>query len=411
MDFNDSPHEAEFRGACRAWLDANAKRTEGAPGVWRWQGKMSLADAVERAREWQGKKADAGYACINWPKEHGGAGLTLMHSIIYDQEESAFEVPRGFVELGLNICAPPLAAYATEEQKKRFLPKMARGEEIWCQLFSEPVAGSDLAGLRTRAVRDGDEWVVNGQKVWNSGAQYSDWAILVTRHDPTMAKHKGLTFFFVSMKTQGIEPRPIKQISGSSGFNEVFLTNVRIPDSQRLGEVGEGWQVSMTTLMSERLASRPSPPDFSNVFAVAKRTELESGPALRNGAIREQLADWYVETQGLKYTRARLLTAISKGKRPGPEASIQKVIAANKLQAIGSFGADLQELAGILVGEGVAEDDGLFQQGYLSAPGSRIAAGTDEILRNIIAERVLGLPGDVRLDRDKPFNEVPTGKA
>ncbi len=265
--------------------------------------------------------------------------------------------------------------------------------------------------LRTRAARDGDDWVVNGQKVWNSGAQYSDWAILVTRHDQSIAKHKGLTFFFVDMKTAGIEPRPIKQISGASGFNEVFLTNVRIPDSQRLGEVGEGWQVSMTTLMNERLASRPSPPDFSNVFAVAKRTELENGPALRNGAIRELLADWYVETQGLKYTRARLLTAISQGKRPGPEASIQKLIGANKLQAIASFGADLQEFAGILVAEGGAEDSGLFQQGYLGAPGGRIAAGTDEILRNIIAERVLGLPGDIRLDRDKPFNEIPGGKA
>ncbi|HVR29967.1 MAG TPA: acyl-CoA dehydrogenase family protein, partial [Thermoanaerobaculia bacterium] len=227
MDFNDSPQEAEFRGECRAFLERNAKRSDGAPGVWRWQGKMSLDDAVARAKEWQGKKSDAGFACIHWPKEHGGAGLSLMHSIIYDQEEAGFEVPRGFVELGLNICAPPLAAYASDQQKKRLLPKMARGEEIWCQLFSEPVAGSDLAGLRTRAVRDGDEWVVNGQKVWNSGAHYSDWAILVTRHDPSMAKHKGLTFFFVSMKSPGIEPRPIKQISGSSGFNEVFLTNVR----------------------------------------------------------------------------------------------------------------------------------------------------------------------------------------
>jgi alkylation response protein AidB-like acyl-CoA dehydrogenase len=410
MDFNDSPQEADFRSACRTFLDRNATRNEGAPGVWRWQGKMPLADAVARAREWQGKKADAGFACITWPKEHGGAGLSLMHAIIYDQEEANYEVPRGFLEIGLNICAPPLIAHATPEQKKRFLPKLARGEEIWCQLFSEPVAGSDLAGLRTRAVRDGDEWVVNGQKVWNSGAHYADWAILVTRHDQSLAKHKGLTFFFVDMKTPGIEPRPIKQISGASGFNEVFLTNVRIADSQRLGEVGEGWQVSMTTLMNERLASRPSPPDFSNVFAVAKRTELESGPAMKNGAIRELLADWYVEAQGLKYTRARLLTAISQGKRPGPEASIQKLVGANKLQAISSFGADLQEFAGILVAEGDAEDDGLFQQGYLAAPGGRIAAGTDEILKNIIAERVLGLPGDIRLDRDKPFNEIPTGK-
>ena len=211
------------------------------------------------------------------------------------------------------------------------------------------------------------------------------------------------------MNSPGVEVRPIKQISGASAFNEVFLTNVRIPDSQRLGEVGEGWQVSITTLMSERLSSTPRPPDFQHIFDLAKSVELEDGPALRDRSIRDRLAEWYVDTQGLELTNSRLLTAISQGRKPGPEASIQKIVSANKQQEIAAFGAELQELGGVLTGHGGAAADGLFQQGYLSSPGGRIAAGTDEILRNIIAERVLGLPGDIRVDRDRPFNEIPSG--
>ncbi|MDX1383368.1 MAG: acyl-CoA dehydrogenase family protein [Thermoanaerobaculia bacterium] len=409
MDFNDSPAEAEFRASCVAFLAANAEPNEGAAGIWRWEDRMSLDEAVGAARAWQRTKHENGFACIQWPEEHGGRGLSLMHKIIFDQEEAKYDVPRGFLDIGLNICAPPLIAYASDEQKRRYLPKLASGEEIWCQLFSEPVAGSDLAGLRTRADRDGDDWVVNGQKVWNSGAHYADYGILVTRHDTSLPKHKGLTFFFLDMRTPGVDPRPIKQISGASGFNEVFLTNVRIPDAQRLGEVGEGWQVSLTTLMSERLSSSPRPPDFPNLLELARSVELESGPALENGAVRQRLADWFVEYQGLRYTRARLLTAISQGRKPGPEASIQKVISANKQQAIASFGADLQELGGILTGDDDAVAGGVFQSGYLSSPGGRIAAGTDEILRNIIAERVLGLPGDIRVDRDKPYRDIPGG--
>ncbi|MEE2778840.1 MAG: acyl-CoA dehydrogenase family protein [Acidobacteriota bacterium] len=411
MDFNDTPQEAEFRAECRAFLQANATPNKGAGGVWHWESEMTHEEAVTTARAWQGTKHANGFACIQWPEEWGGRGLGLMHKIIFDEEEANYAVPRGFLDIGLNICAPPLMAYATEEQKQRYLPKLASGEEIWCQLFSEPVAGSDLAGLKTRSERDGDEWVVNGQKVWNSGAHYADFGILVTRHDASLAKHKGLTFFFLDMKTAGVDPRPIKQISGGSGFNEVFLTNVRIPDQQRLGEIGEGWSVSLTTLMSERLSSAPRPPDVPNLLELVQGVELESGPAIENGSIRQNLADWFVEFQGLRFTRARLLTAISKGKKPGPEASIQKVVSANKQQAISSFGADLQEMGGILTDEQEAVAEGVFQQGYLSSPGGRIAAGTDEILRNIIAERVLGLPGDIRLDRDRPYSDIPSGEA
>ena len=409
MDFQDTPEQAEFRAECRAWLADNAepKRIDAPSSI----AHLPLDEALSIGKEWQGRKAAAGFACIHWPKEHGGRGLSLMHSIIYNQEEDAYDVPKGFFELGQNICAPPLIAYASKEQKERFLPKLVSGEEIWCQLFSEPVAGSDLAGLRTRAQRDGDDWLVSGQKVWNSGAHYADYGILVARHDAELAKHKGLTFFWVDMKSAGIEARPIKQVSGASGFNEVFLTNVRIPDEQRLGEIGEGWQVAITTLMSERLSSAPRPPDFQHIFELARSVQLEDGPALENRAIRDQLADWYVDTQGLRHTHSRLLTAISKGRRPGPEASIQKIVAANKQQAIASFGAELQELGGILTGAGEQTAGGLFQMGYLASPGGRIAAGTDEILRNIIAERVLELPGDIRVDRDKPFSEIPSGSS
>ena len=288
---------------------------------------------------------------------------------------------------------------------------LARGEEVWCQLFSEPGAGSDLAGLRTRAVRDGDDWVVNGQKVWNSGAHFSDLGILITRTDASLPKHKGLTFFVVDMKTPGIDPRPIRQVPGTAEFNEVFLQNVRVPDSNRLGAVGSGWQVAITTLMGERFGTFVLAPDFPDIFALARQLEIDGEPAIAKADVRARLADWYVETEGVRLTHFRALTALSHGGQPGPEASIAKVVSAGKRQEISSFGADLQEMAGILVGGQEADPRGLFLEGFLASPGMRIAAGTDEILRNLIAERVLGLPGDVRVDRDRPFSEIPSGSS
>jgi alkylation response protein AidB-like acyl-CoA dehydrogenase len=282
-------------------------------------------------------------------------------------------------------------------------------------LFSEPAGGSDLAGLRTRAERDGDgddaDWVINGQKIWTSGAQFSDYAILVTRSDFDVPKHKGLTFFFLSMKSPGIEIRPIKQVSGAANFNEVYFTDVRIPDSQRLGAVGEGWKVSLTTLMNERFAVGIAPaPDFEEVFDLVRDTELEDGPALDNALVRDRLADWYVRQQGLRNAHFRTMTALSKGGTPGPESSINKVVSAVKYQDISFFGTDMQEMAGIITDPEIAAMDGLFQTGVLSSPGYRIAGGTDEILRNIIAERVLGLPQDVRLDKVGAFRDLPTGR-
>jgi alkylation response protein AidB-like acyl-CoA dehydrogenase len=408
MDFHDTPDQAEFRREVRAWLSQNAKPLVGRPTVSR---RLDAQEGMKVAKAWQARKADAGYACMHFPKQYGGQGRPIVHTVIYEEEEARFDVPSGFFEIGLGMCAPVLMQYATEEQKRRYVPPMVRGEEVWCQLFSEPGAGSDLAGLRMRAEQRGDEWIVNGQKVWTSGAHYSDFGILVTRHDTALPKHKGLTFFFLDMRSPGIEIRPIRQISGGSNFNEVYFTNVRIPDAQRLGQIGEGWQVSITTLMNERLAvGGAPPPDAHELVNLARAVELEHGPAIADGAVREAIADWYVQAEGLRLIRARTMTALSRGQTPGPEASITKVVSANKLQAVSSFGADLLDMAGIVTSPEATLQDALFQTGYLYAPGLRIAGGSDEILRNVIAERVLGLPGDVRVDRDVAFSEVPSGR-
>jgi alkylation response protein AidB-like acyl-CoA dehydrogenase len=300
--------------------------------------------------------------------------------------------------------------YASEEQKERYLPPMAEGKEIWCQLFSEPSAGSDVAGLRSKAVQDGDKWIINGQKVWTSGAHFSDYGILVVRHDPDLEKHKGLTFFFVDMKSPGIEVKPIKQITGGSSFNEVYFTDVEIPDSQRLGEIGDGWKVAITTLMNERLAvGDAGGPDVGDAFKWAKTQDNLGEPILNDKAARESIADWYCETNGLKNTKLRTMSALSKGDTPGPEASITKIVSANKLQDIGNFGMDSMDMAGMLKSDD--QDIKSFQNAWLGAPGLRIAGGTDEILRNIIAERVLGLPQDPRADKGLAYKDIPSGNS
>ena len=404
MDFSDTPKEAEFRKAARAFLDANATPKSEA----KTRRDESEADLIKRAKAWQKLKQENGWACLNWPKEYGGRGATPMELIIWGQEEAKYDVPTGPFAIGLGMCGPTVIAFAGEEQKKRYLPKMASGEEIWCQLFSEPAGGSDVANLRTRAVKNGDEWVVNGQKVWTSGAHYCDYGILLTRTDPNVPKHKGLTMFIVDMKAPGVDIKPIKQASGHSGFNEVYFSDVRIPDDHRLGEVGDGWKVSIVTLMNERLAvGSAGGPDAGELLELAQTIEVEDQPAIQNQAVREKIATWYCEQAGLKFTKLRVQSALSRGGTPGPENSITKIVSANKLQGIGSFGMDLMDMGGILVDEQPME--GQFQAAWMSAPGLRIAGGTDEILRNIIAERVLQMPGDIRVDKTVPFNEVPQG--
>ena len=403
MDFSDTPEEAAFRAEVIAFLSAHAQ-----PRAGRLADPETVdADYVARAREWQAKKAAAGFAGITWPKRWGGRGGTPMQQVIYGQEEAKYALPRGVFEIGLGMCVPTLMAYADGAVAERHVGPALRGEEIWCQLFSEPGAGSDVAGLRTRAERDGEDWIVNGQKIWTSGAHFSDYGLLLTRTDPNVAKHAGLTMFFLDMRSAGVEVRRIRQISGTSNFNEVFFTDVRIPDSQRLGEVGQGWKVALTTLMHERLAvGTLAGPDYADVLELARSVELRGAPALEDASVREHLADWYVQSKGLEYTKLRAITALSRGQMPGPESSIYKIVSARKLQEIASYALDLMDTGGLVSDPATAPMRAMFQQALLYAPGGRIAGGTDEILRNIIAERVLGLPGDIRVDRDKPFNQI-----
>ncbi len=402
MDFNDTPQEAQFREEARAWLTDNVPTAEELEGL----------DHIQKAKLWQKRKYDAGWACIRWPKEFGCREGTAIEQVIWNQEESKFPgLPAPVFGIGQGMAAPTLMTWADKQTQERFLPKLASGEEIWCQLFSEPAGGSDLAALRTKAERDGDEWIINGQKIWTSGAHYSDYGILVVRTDPSVPKHKGLTYFYLDMKSPGIEIKPIKQISGDANFNEVYFTDVRIPDSQRLGEVGQGWQVSITTLMNERasIGGGGSAVGFDSVFKLAQQVTIDDRPAIEDGAVRAKLASWYCQESGLKYTGYRSMTALSIGAVPGPENSIGKLVGAPKTQDMASFALDLLEMSGAVSDPQYAPEAGLFQAAYMGSPGLRIAGGTDEIMANIIAERVLGLPQEPRLDKGIPFSEVPTG--
>jgi len=405
MDFNDSPEEAKFRKEVNDWLSINATPK----GKSKDSATLSEEDALKVAKSWQTKLYDNGWACLHWPKEYGGRDSTPIERVIWGQEASNYKLPAGFFEIGQGMAGPVLMMYASEEQKKKYLPPMAKGEEIWCQLFSEPGAGSDLAGLKTKSVLDGDMWTINGQKIWTSGAHYSDYGILVTRSDPTAQKHKGLTYFFLDMKSPGVEVRPIKQISGGANFNEVYFTDVKIPDDQRLGGVGDGWKVALTTLMNERLAvGDASGPDFNEIFNLACKNDLNGDLAIKDGSVRDKLADWYCQYSGLKYTKYRNISALSRGETPGPQASITKIVSGNKLQEIANFGMDVMDAAGIVRPDSFEEEQAMYQMGFFGAAGIRIAGGTDEILRNIISEQVLGLPQDMRADKGIPFNKIPT---
>ncbi len=412
MNFDDTPQEAEFRKLARDWVAANRPddlmRDLAAAEEIKDRDQRTAA-LVKASKAWQKKKADAGFACLTWPKEYGGRSATPIQRVIWDQEEGKYGALSAPFQIGQGMCGPTVMAYATEEQKRRYLPPLASGEEVWCQLFSEPAGGSDLAGLRTKAEKDGDDWIINGQKIWTTGAHFCDYGILITRTDPTLPKHKGLTMFFLDMKSPGVEVRPIKQASGHSGFNEVYFTNVRIPDAQRLGKVNDGWNVSLTTLMNERFSIgarlATGVPEF---FDFASGVKMADGtPAIDDKAVRENLATWAARANGLKYTAYRAISSLSRGERPGPENSIGKLVAAPMMQDIAMYALELQGQMGAVARDDASPAGKLYQMLY-GAIGMRIAGGTDEVMRNIIAERVLGLPGDIRVDKDAPFNQIPT---
>jgi alkylation response protein AidB-like acyl-CoA dehydrogenase len=311
------------------------------------------------------------------------------------------------------MCVPTVSAFSDEATKDRYVAKALRGEEIWCQLFSEPGAGSDVAASKTKAVRDGDDWIVNGQKVWTTGAQFSDFGILLVRTNPDVEKHKGLTMFIIDMKSPGVDVRPIHQANGGRDFNEVYFTDVRIPDKNRLGDPGQGWGVALVTLMNERLAVGGSyGPDYKEIFEFAKSINSPTGEGalIKDEAFRQKLADWIVRAEGYKLAKFRTMTALSKGQTPGPESSIGKVINANQMMDIGNSAIEALDHYGIINDPEFAPLEGAFHQSYMFAPGLRIAGGTDEILKNIIAERVLGLPQDHRADKGIPFKDLPSGR-
>ncbi len=413
MDFNDTPEEAAFRAKVRAWLEANATRRvegENASSILSMEG--ADAELIARSKAWQKLKAAQGYAAISWPKEYGGMGGTPMQNVIYSQEEAQFEVSSDLFILGLGLAMPTLMVMGSPAQKERFIKPALYGEEIWCQLFSEPAAGSDLAGVRTRAEKDGDEWVVNGQKIWTTLGHIADWGILVARTDPNKPKHKGLSFFLLDMKTPGITVKQIKQISGASSFNEVFFENVRIPDAMRVGNEGDGWRAALTVLMNERVVvgNMSAGHGVGEFLSLARDTQLGDGPAIRNAAVREKIADWYIQSEGLKYIHYRTLTAISKGVTPGAENAIAKAVGAVYGQDLPHFAMELMDMGGIIRDPALSPQEAGFQEAWIMSPALRIGGGTDEILRNIIAEQVLGLPGDIRVDKDMPFNASPGNK-
>jgi len=410
MDFNDTPEEAAFRAEARAWLDANAELRGPDDTPADVLGERAGDEIIKAAQAWQKKKADAGWAVLHWPTSYGGRGATPMETVVWRQEEARYKTPPNIFGIGLGMCGPTILTHGTEEQKAKWIPELLSGEKIWCQLFSEPSAGSDLAGLRSTAVRDGNDWIINGQKIWTTGAHFCDWGILVVRHDPSVAKHSGLTYFVVDMHSKGVEVRPITQINGGQGFNEVFFTDVRIPDANRISEVGNGWAVALTTLMNERASiGGGGGGSVNDLVKLAKKVQINGRPAIEDTAVRQQIARFYTRNKGVKMTGNRTLSALSQGKTPGPESSLGKLVGAKNAQEMAAFAMELQGTSGML--NDPDETSGLaeWQARYLAIPGLRIAGGTDEILRNIISERVLRLPPESRADKGIAFKDIPSG--
>ena len=364
-------------------------------------------------REFLGARFDAGLAWVQFPEGHGGLGVPQSFQEQVNAALAAASAPEPEVArngIGFGMAAPTIAAFGTEEQKRKFLRPLYTNEHIYCQLFSEPGAGSDFASLATRAVRDGDDWIVNGQKVWTSGAQNAQMAILVARTDPSVPKHAGLTYFLCDMTDPGVEVRPLRQITGEAEFNEVFLTDVRVPDANRLGAQGQGWQVAMTTLNNERVAIGSGVPNamIGNVVAAWR-----AQPELRNPAMRDELMRLWVESEATRLTGERLRQQLVSG-QPGPEGSAMKLSLARLTQAISGLEMQLHGEAGLRYDDWTLRQPEMVNfigrgpgYRYLRAKGNSIEGGTSEILRNVIAERVLGLPPEHRVDKDIAWKDLP----
>jgi alkylation response protein AidB-like acyl-CoA dehydrogenase len=413
VDIGDTSEEAAFRAEARSWLATRAQPRSDVDVVMAllrspaMQAQADETEHVRKCREWQATLYEGGWAGITWPREYGGRGGTPMHQVIFNQEQAAFDVETGVFMVGIGMVGPTLMAHGTPEQKERYLDPLLRGEEIWCQLFSEPGAGSDLAGLSARAVPDGaGGWLVNGQKVWTSGAQYSDFGIMLARTDPDQPKHRGITYFVVDMGTPGIDVRPLRQINGGMHFNEVFLTDVQVPAAGVVGEVNGGWGVALTTLANERttIGGGNGGVPFAALVRLAEARGRSRDPLVRQG-----LAHAYTRQQLLRYLGLRVQTALSQGRPPGAESSVLKLAYSQQATGAGNLGMSIQGTLGGLAAED-AVDQGFWQQTFLAQFAVRIGGGTDEIQRNVIGERVLGLPGDVRVDKAISFRELVGGR-
>jgi alkylation response protein AidB-like acyl-CoA dehydrogenase len=394
MDPFDSPSEAAFRQAALSWLNANARLPASPPIaasaiVAEWTPAEEEQKLFE-ARSWQQRKFDAGWAGVAWPQEYGGRGGSVVEQMIFTAEEAKFDVPHDALAVGTGWCGPAILVLGNEEQKRRYLPALLRGDQVWCQLFSEPGAGSDLASLTTSATKDGDEWLLEGQKVWTTFAHRADLGLCIARTDVAASNHQGLTAFVVDMGAEGVEARPLRQMTGASNFNEVFLSGVRVPDTDRLGEIGQGWRAVITTFMFERTSALVVGTTVADAFVELLKERAPAGSRERDRFVRTLVAG-----KALSYTQLRMLTALSQGRIPGPEGSIGKLVETLLLSDLYDQAVDLLGAAGLLSGaDAPAEGDWL--DGFLGSPGLRIGGGTDQIQRNILAERILGLPKDTR---------------
>jgi len=399
MDFSYTPEQEAFRARLRDWLETNASEVFGTNRE-ALSSSATLAGDDERwhrVREWHRRLYQAGYLALHWPKEWGGAGAGLVEQAIYQDEALRLGLPLyGANQLAIDRIGPTIIFLGNDEQRRRYLPKMLTGEEIWCQGYSEPNAGSDLASLQTRAVIDGDDFVINGQKVWTSMAQRSDWQVLLVRTDPTAPKHRGISYLLVDMRSPGLTIRPLVQLTGEAGFNEVFYDNVRVPRKNLVGELNQGWQVSLATLMYERVSGGTRHPVERAIYELvelAKKIQLNGTPAATHPYVRQRLAQFAIEARCLRLSRYRSLTAQLKGKVPGPEGSFGKLFATDLNLRVAMFAQELMgPHANLTRGSIGALDEGRWTHRALGARGLTIAAGSNEIQHNIIGERVLKLP-------------------
>ena len=394
-----------FRARVRTWLAEHAQRAEDAHGT---DGPETV-EALDVAKRFQAALFDAGLAGLTWPTRYGGQGLTTAHQLAFNEEAADHVIPTGPFIIGLGMCAPTLLEHGTEEQRLAHVARMLRGDEVWCQLFSEPGAGSDVAGLSTRAVRDGDAWVVNGQKVWTSGGHYSDFGLLIARTNVDVPKHRGITMFVVDMHAPGITVRPLRQMTGDAGFNEVFFDDVRIPAANLVGEVDRGWQAAIATLMNERvsigaggggLGRRVGGGEFPALVELAR----EHG-ALADPVLRQSLASVYIEQRLLELLSERIRADLQAGRTPGPEGSIAKLAGTVLHRQVADLATEILGPAAQAWAPGEADSE-RWARALLQAPGNSIAGGTPEIMKNILGERVLRLPKEPSTDRTVPFKDV-----